>query len=136
MRRFTQVTIEGEEVLLQNTIQNTLMSGEDQENDVIVIEEQHGYDIFDKSLETVDQPLGVTGASGDLLARVRVTTVLAGGPLDIYDGDVATGTLVLSIPNLTTVGTSYECGFTSINSGFTGDDDANTGAIIAIGRFT
>ena len=51
MRRFTQVTIDGETVLLQNTTNNTLMSGEDQENDVIVVEEQHGYDIFDKSIK-------------------------------------------------------------------------------------
>ena len=136
MRRFTIVTIDGEQVLLQNSTLNTLLSGEDQANDCLVVEEQNGYDTFDKATGAADLPLGTTGASGDLLVRVRVTTAVAVSTLDIYDGDVATGTLVLSIPIGAAVGSVYECGFMSKNGGFTCADDANTGAIIAVGRFS
>lgn len=136
MRRFQIVTIDGEQVLLNNTTLNTLLSGEDQANDCLVIEEQNGYDVFDRSNETADYPLGTAGASGDLLVRVRVLVAPATSTLDIYDGPIATGQIVLSIPIATAAGTTYECGFMSKNGGFTCDDDANAGTVQAIGRFS
>ena len=136
MRRFTIATIDGEQVLLENTTLSTLLSGEDQANDCLVVEEQNGYDIFDRSNETADYPLGTTGASGDLLVRVRVLTSPATTALNIYDGPVSANTLVLSIPTSAVAGDTYECGFMSKNGGFVCDDDANAGAVIAIGRFS
>lgn len=137
MRRFTTVTIDGEEVLLQNSTLNTLLSGEDQANDCLVVEEQNGYDIFDHGAATADEPLGTTGASGDLLVRVRVLELGTTQDIDIYDGDVATGQLVLTVPQAAAIGTTYELGFMSKNGGFTCDDKADTtGIIIAIGRFS
>lgn len=136
MRRFTVVTIDGEQVLVENSTLTTLLSGEDQANDCLVVENQNGYDIFDRNAETADYTLGSTGASGDLLVRVRVTTQVISADLNIYDGTVATGSLILSIPAGTVAGTTYECGFMSQNGGFTCDDNASVGAVIAVGRFS
>lgn len=136
MRRFTTVQIDGQNVLLQNSTLNTLLSGEDQANDCLVVEEQNGYDTFDKATGAVDLPLGTTGASGDLLVRVIVTTGVVGTTLNIYDGTVATGTKVLVVPVNAAAGDSFECGCMSKNGGFTCEDDASLGAITAIGRFS
>ena len=99
MRRFTIVTIDGEQVLLENTTLSTLISGEDQDNDCLVVEEQNGYYIFDHGEATADETLGITGATGDLLKSVLVTEDPTNYSIDIYDGTVATGDLVLSIPS-------------------------------------
>ena len=136
MKKHTVVVKDGENLLSVNTNLATLIAGEDPNNDCLITETQDGYEIFDRSTATADEPLGAVGDDGDKLTRVRVLVAPATTALDIYDGDVATGELVLSIPATTAVGTTYECGFLSKNGGFTCDDDANDGKIIAIGRFT
>jgi hypothetical protein len=138
MRRFTIATIDGENVLLENTTLSTLLSGEDQANDCLVVENQNGYEIVDWGAIAADEALGTTGASGDLLVRVTITEAPTGAALDIYDGTVATGTLVLSIPASTAIGTTYELGIMSKNGGFTIDFNASAtaGILVCVGRFT
>lgn len=137
MKRYTTVTIDGENVLLENTALSTLLSGEDQSNDCLVVEEQNGYYVFDHGAATADEVLGTLGASGDLLVRVTVTEAPTTQTIDIYDGTVAAGTLILSIPTTASVGDSWELGLMSINGGFTCDDKSDTtGIAVAVGRFS
>lgn len=137
MRRFTIATIDGEQVLLENTTLSTLISGEDQTNDCLVVENQNGYYIFDHGAATADEILGTTGASGDLLVRVTVTEAPTSQTIDIYDGTVAAGDLILSIPTGAAIGDTWELGILSKNGGFTADDKADTtGIAVCVGRFS
>jgi len=96
------------------------------------------YVIADRGSESANLALGDGGgAVDDFLARVTVTTTPATSALNIYDGDPAgSGVLLLAIPASTAVGTSYELGVRSKVGGFYMQDDANNGAVIAVGDFT
>lgn len=99
----------------------------------VEVQEAYDYVIFDRSAESADLVIGT--APGDILQRVTVTVSPAVSALNIYDGTVAAGTLVLSIPAGTAVGTSYELGVKA-STNWTGDDDANAGTVICVGSFT
>lgn len=116
----------------------TLIAGEDQDNDVLAVEERYGYEVVDWGAIAADEVLGATGAIGDVLRRVTITEAPAGAALDIYDGTVAGGTLILSIPAATAIGTTYELGIQASAAGFTVDFNASAtaGIIVCVGRFT
>lgn len=68
----------------------TLISGEDQTNNVFRVEQQFGYETVAAS--QTDQILGTTGAAGDFLHAIIVDT--ATGTIVVEDGT----TTVLTIP--------------------------------------
>ena len=117
---------------------STLLSGEDQTNNVLRVEEQNGYFFFDHGTVSEDTPMGVTGDEGDLLVRVTVLETPNAQTIDIYDGVVATGQLVLVIPTAAAAGDTWELGIQATTSaGFVIDDKSDDqGQILAIGRFT
>ena len=81
--------------------QATLLSGEDQTNNVVRVEKQNGYELIAAST-TAGVPGGGSGAIGDFLEAVIVKANT--GTITILDG----ATTVLVIPASTTVGTRYE----------------------------
>ena len=117
---------------------NTLISGEDQDNDVLAVEERYGYEVVDWGAIAADEVLGTTGANGDVLRRITLTEAPAGAAVNVYDGTVAAGTLVLTIPAATAIGTTFELGILSAGGGFTIDYDASAtaGILVCVGRFT
>lgn len=117
---------------------NTLISGEDQTNDALKVEEAFGYERVDWGALAADEVLGTTGAVGDILQRITVTEQTAGATLNVYDGPIASGTIVLTIPAGTTIGTTFEIGCTAGNAGWYIDFDAaaSAGIITCIGFFT
>lgn len=105
----------------------TLMAGEDQANDVIVVEEgQYPYQLIAAS--STAAPLGSTGAAGDLLSAVIVKANT--GTITILDG----ATTVLVIPASTAVGTRFIINAVAA-TGWKITTPASTEAI-AVGRFT
>ena len=116
----------------------TLLAGEDQTNDVIKVESQFGYEVVDWGAISADEIIGSTGAIGDLLQRLTITEAPAGANVNLYDGTVAGGDLVMTIAASTAVGTTFELGCVSVNGGWTFDYDASAsaGIFVCIGRFT
>ncbi len=105
----------------------TLMAGEDQANDVMVVEEgQFPYQLIAAS--STAEPLGTTGAAGDLLSAVIVKANT--GTITILDG----ATTVLVVPASTAVGTRFDLNMVAV-TGWNITTPASTEAI-AVGRFT
>lgn len=79
----------------------TLRAGEDQTNDVMVVEPRQPYELIAAS-QTAAVPGGGSGAAGDYLESVIVKANT--GTITILDGV----TTILVIPTSTAVGTRYE----------------------------
>ena len=113
--------------------QATLLSGEDQDNDVLVVE-QGRFPAVSVARTTSAASIGATGAAGDYLQRVVVTVAPVTAALTISDG---AGTVVCSIPTTATIGTVVEVGCIASTSGFVVNLHATgAGTVTCIGRFT
>ena len=110
--------------------QATLLSGEDQANDVLVVENGrfHPQQIAKSAASTV---LGGTGAAGDYLDSITFPLTTAGGVCTITDG-----TYTVSF-EVGTLAATYMLNWTSTAAGFTVDNSAQSASsIICCGRFT
>ena len=114
----------------------TLISGEDQTNNVMVVEQgQFGYETVAAS--QTDQVLGATGASGDLLHKVICVVATAATSSVSISPDGGTTDISLLAANVGSGIGTYE--FELNAAATTGGWAVTTGAgvsVIAVGRFT
>jgi len=116
--------------LLTETNLRTLISGEDQDNDVLSVETKFGYEIVSRAI--TNAIIGTTGAAGDILERIEVMVIPTTDPLTISDG----GVIIHTIPLLTPIGTILEIGH-MCKTAFVIDSHASgVGTIKAVGRFS
>lgn len=115
-----------------NTL-GTLISGERQDEDVLAVEEQFGYEKVART--TSDVVIGSTGAAGDYLKRIIVDSVTT-TDAEIYDGTSTAGTLILTIPAGTTAGTVYEVGCMCATNWTLALHATDAASLVCIGRFT
>ena len=133
MKRFTIVTEDGEQILLNNSTLKTLLAGEDQDNDVLSVETKFGYVAVDRT--TTDVAIGITGAAGDILQRIIVESVTT-TDAEIYDGTSAAGQLIATIPAATAAGTIFEIGCMCTTNWTLALHATDAAALICIGRFS
>lgn len=111
--------------------QATLLSGEDQEHDVLVVEQgQFDYEVVSDDTGG-DKPLGAVGAAGDFLHRLIFPQQTATGNVVLKDG---VATVMTFLPGIT-AGTNLPLNMISKNGAWQinnlGDVD-----VIAVGRFS
>ena len=75
---------------------NTLIAGEDQDNDLLRVEEQGAYTVC----AFASTPVTVTSTAGKRLKGLVCTVANTGG-VDIYDNTAASGTVLYSVASLT-----------------------------------
>lgn len=93
------------------------------------------YVIFDRDATAVDKILGTTGAKNNYLEKIVIRETVATSAINIYDGTVASGTLVYTIDIGATKGTTLDLGL-KCNTNWTIENDAdNAGQLLAIGEF-
>jgi len=91
-------------------------------------------DSFSATRTTTDVPIGATGAAGDYLHRVLVTSVVGAADLTVSDG---AGVIVAIFPSASAAGTFVDVGVTAATGGFVVDSHATAvGTVTCIGRFT
>lgn len=109
----------------------TLLSGEDQDNDVLDVETKFGYEIVART--TTDTAVGTTGAAGDILQRVIVQVVPTTADLVISDSGSG---IEITIPTTAAIGDIFEVGC-MCTTGWQVDLHATgAGTVACIGRFS
>ena len=109
----------------------TLRSGEDQTNDVMVVEQGRFWpEVLAGGAAADVLPVGGIGASGDYLESVTFPITTATGTCVITDG-----TYTVTFPVATIAGT-YPLHWTSSGAGFTVTNTNDASIVICTGRFT
>lgn len=115
-----------------HTTLTTLLSGEDQTNNVLRVESQN--ESYSAARSTSDVTIGATGAIGDYLERVVLTAAVTVATLIVKD---KSGTTLAAFLTTDTVGTVREVGAVAAGAGFAVTlDAAGAGTVTCIGRFT
>lgn len=128
-------TVSGDPAVI-NCTSNTLRTralSEDATNNVMVVE-QGQFGSFSATRTTTDVTIGATGAAGDFLHRVEVTSVIGAADLTISDG---AGVVVAVIPGASAAGYQKEVNVSAATGAFVVDSHAtDVGTVTCIGRFT